>query len=337
MLLALAVLGSAAASNIRVLEEEGYQYIEDFSGYYAKYSTCFKVKIQDNNDDQVEGNSYFYNGKYHAQYNTYAAFKLCEDNSCGEDVCDSSIGYVTELQNYLENNVEYVQGYCNACNNKCGRRLEDNGDDDDEYEVDCDTCANQCDLLNAGGDGEDEANYLECQESFYDGDIQYYQAPACVNGKIVIGVFYDDECTVNTKVEPAIEFNYNTFGTVEGMCAACYGNDEVCENLYEDSLHCNGATPFDENEDSTMCKKFYNNVREVTYATRKRDLNFWGPILTGIFLIFGCGFCAQTYYIRHRNKATVDEKSVSLSKFDHGESGPPGKEQPISNPEIALT
>lgn len=333
MLFALAVLGLAVASDVRVLEEQGYQYIEDFSAYYAKYSTCFKVKIQDNNDDQVEGNSYFYNGKYHAQYNTYAAFKLCEDNSCGEDVCDSSIGYVTDLQNYLEQNVEFVQEYCNACDQCRRRHLEDG---DEGYAVDCDNCADKCSLYNAGGDGEDEANYLDCQESFNDGDIQYYQAPACVNGKIVMGLFYDDECTVNTKVDPAIDFNYNTFGTVEEICTSCDGNDEVCANLYEDSVHCNGATAFNENEDNGMCKKFYNNVREVTYAKRKNDLNFWGPILTGIFLIFGCGFCAQTYYIRHRNK-NVDEKSLSLSKFDHGESGPPKEEQATTSPEIALT
>ena len=72
-------------SSLRFLEDAGDK---DFSGSYAKYSNCFRVKIQNNNDDDAEGNSYFYNGKYYAQYETYAAFHLCSANECGKDSCD---------------------------------------------------------------------------------------------------------------------------------------------------------------------------------------------------------------------------------------------------------
>jgi len=307
---------------LRRLEESG-DGDKDFSGLYAKYSNCFRVKIQDDNDDDAEGNSYFYNGKYYAQYATYAAFHMCSADECGKDSCDSSTGYVTDLETYLESNVEFVQEYCNACVNQCRRRLEDEAEEEEEDEemyVDCDSCANQCSLFQGSDDGYDEANYLDCQAGYNDGETQYYQAPTCDSqGNIVIGMFYDEDCTVKSNAAMETEFKYETFGTVESMCAPCYGNDEICEELYDDATHCAGSSVTQGGDgDNTICKKYADAVREVTYARRKKKSHFFPVFVTVLILSGLCCFLSHTYFIRHRNKA--NEKSIPLSRFDHGTS-----------------
>lgn len=301
-------------SSLRFLEDAGDK---DFSGSYAKYSNCFRVKIQNNNDDDAEGNSYFYNGKYYAQYETYAAFHLCSANECGKDSCDASTGYVTDLNTYLESNVEFVQEYCNACSNQCRRRLEDAAEEEEMY-VECDTCSDQCALFQGNDDGYDEANYLDCQAGYNDGETQYYQGPTCdSSGNIVIGMFYDEDCTVksNAALDNHMEFKYETFGTIESMCAPCDDNEEVCGDLYDGATHCAGSSASNGNGDNTICKKYYDAVREVTYARRKRKRNFVPIFVT--LLILSCTFCflSHTYFIRHRNKA--NEKNMPLSQSDY--------------------
>ena len=96
---------------------------QDLSMFQLHTGVCFRVKMESDNDD--DGNSYFYNGAYRAQYSRYISYQLCSETYGCQD-------YVTDLDDYLENTVNYVQNLCNSCAKTCGRlrRLEEEQDDD---------------------------------------------------------------------------------------------------------------------------------------------------------------------------------------------------------------
>jgi hypothetical protein len=172
----MSLLSRAAARNLE----------ENFSGYSVKFARCFKVKIPDEDQDQ-EGNSYFYNGAYRSQSKAYAAFHLCSDN-CGD--CDTSIGYVSEINNFLDAGVNYVQQYCDNCQAQCRRFLEEGGQG---MRADCSTCSNICKSYRNGNGGTDETQYLNCQAAYADDNgLQYYAGPGCSDdGHVVIRLYYD--------------------------------------------------------------------------------------------------------------------------------------------------
>lgn len=291
---------------------DSYQYLDDLSGKYASYKTCFRLKYSDNDDDN-EGNTYFFNGKYYARYLHYAAFQLC--NECGSD-CDESTGYVTDLETYLETLTEFVQNYCAACTNQCRRRLEDeqeDEDDDNDVTVDCNICADQCSLYGSASSGYDEANYLECQAGYNDGETQYYQSPTCNtnDGTIVMGLFYDDECSVKSQESPEFSFDYHTFGTIQSMCVDCSENDDTC--LYADSTHCYGTQVM---QGDDVCKKYSEAVSTITYAARKKKFHILPKILTFLIVVGFAGFLSHAYFIRHR-----DKKNIPLATLDHSADG----------------
>lgn len=314
--------------------EDGGNNNKNYDNMYTSFVKCFRVKIDNGNDDS-EGNSYFYNGKYYAQYQTYVAFRLCSSNSCG-DSCDGSIGYIMDLRDYLDSNVQFVQNYCTSCSQQCRRRLEDAKQEEEEeeqyyVEPDCNTCKNYCSRYGSSNGGYDEANYLECQAVQVDGDIQYYQAPSCENGDIVMGLYYDEDCTVRSNAEVEGEFNYDTFYTVQGMCNACQNNDAVCADLFNDvSAECYSDGQAG-NDNNAVCKRYREAVRERKYSKSKRTLNVVPFFVTLFILGFVFAFLAQTYFIRHRNKDS--EKKVPLSSADHGASLAQ-QEQPSAIPPI---
>jgi hypothetical protein len=198
----VALLGQACATE-RFLEQ-GNDDSVDYTSYNMKFARCLRTKILEDNDD--EGNSYFYNGSYRSQSVSYASFYLCASGTkCG--TCDKTTEYVTDLENYLESTADYVQEYCGKCTNQCRRRLEDgeenedgedqeeeeDQEDDQAYSVDCDTCSSKCALLTSGNEGTDESQYLDCQASFVDDSgNQIYSAPTCgSNQGLTMGLFYD--------------------------------------------------------------------------------------------------------------------------------------------------
>jgi hypothetical protein len=192
------LLGQAScAPELRFLEQ-GNDAV-DYSSYNMKFGRCLRTKIIDDSDD--DGNSYFYAGAYRSQSISYASFYLCASGSeCGK--CDKTTEYVTDLENFLESNADYVQEYCGTCSNYCRRRLEDGDDaaeeddaaeDDAAANVDCDTCSTKCKLLTNGNEGTDESQYLDCQATFVDDSgNQIYSAPTCGSDYgIYMGLFYD--------------------------------------------------------------------------------------------------------------------------------------------------
>jgi hypothetical protein len=293
-----------AARDYRSLSE--YKYIDDLTGYYASYKSCFRVKV--NEDDDSEGNSYFYNGKYYARYNRYVAFQLC--NKCGDN-CDDTTGYVTDLDNYVKTMAYYVKDYCTACQN-CRRRL--NGEEEDIY-VDCSTCTKKCSVFNsASNGGNDAVDYLKCQAADNDGNTQFYQAPTCVDGVIQMGLFYDNECTVKTNQKPETLFDYRNFETIESMCFDCSSGNDIC--MYNDATHCVGSTTMKGDQDGDVCKKYSESVKEVVYSARKKKWNILPGILTFLIVASIFGFLSHTYYIRHR------DKKIALSTQDHSSDVP---------------
>jgi hypothetical protein len=290
---------------------EGYAYLDDVSGYNMIFSKCIRVKIQNNGDDDGEGNSYFANGRYHAQYQNYASFYLCDGgSSCG--TCDYSTEYVTDLITYLEASTGYIQGMCNACSANCRRRLEEEeeeeGDEDNEgggYDyssIDCSTCSKTCKNLSSNNGGADETNYLECQEAVENNGIQYYSAPQCGSEmNIIIGLYYDDDCTVKTSMELDYGFSYNTFHLMEDSCFDC--SSGLCEDLYDESLHCvNGYNKNNNADDDDMpvCK-VAKSMADRTYSKRKKQLKFMPLVILVVMLTLFFLFGSYTYYVRHKN------------------------------------
>lgn len=317
-----------ANSNGRRLEDgdgNSYTYLNDLSSYHTRFGKCIRVKVPNDNDG--EGNSYFYNNRYHAQYIPYASFHTCEsdgDDSCGN--CDYSTHYAIDLESYLEANVVYIQNYCEACAENCGdrRRVEDGDDNVQNYaqgENFCTSCTDQCSLILAGRDGTDETNYLGCQQSDADENgVQYYSGPQCSSdGNIVIGLFYDDECTVKSSSEYDLEFSYNSFETVENICIDC-SLDDTCGDLYAASSHClNGKTYYGDDDDLPVCKTYKIATMEWVYAVRQKSIG--GQVLLGVMVVAFTGmfgFLVYSYYVRHTRKiplASLDNDTTSAANF----------------------
>eukprot|EP00550_Attheya_septentrionalis_P007273 CAMPEP_0198289436 /NCGR_PEP_ID=MMETSP1449-20131203/7608_1 /TAXON_ID=420275 /ORGANISM="Attheya septentrionalis, Strain CCMP2084" /LENGTH=342 /DNA_ID=CAMNT_0043987753 /DNA_START=25 /DNA_END=1053 /DNA_ORIENTATION=- len=306
-------------SETRVLEDgSSYAYLNDLSSYSTQYSKCVRAKIQDDNDDQQEGNSYFVNGRYHAQYKTFASFVLCEDDGSSCGTCDYNTHYVTDLDTYLDSTITSIQEVCQACANQCGRRnLEDGGND---VVANCNTCVSECSLINYGNGGEDETEYMACQAAYADENsgIQYYSGPTCdSSGGLVIGLFYDEDCTVKTGSELDNGFSYDTFKTVETFCGSC--STGMCDDLYPYALHCFGAYNMNANAaedgDGVNSKSICKAAAQKTNNYKRTRKQKWHiiPVFLVVFSLFGgLTFGSYTYYIRHR-----DMDAAPMSSDDH--------------------
>lgn len=279
-------LNDAVSTATRHLEDENgnsYAYLDDISNYSLQYSSCVRVKLPNEyDDDQAEGNVNYYNGRYHAQYQRYATFHLCRSDGM-QCSCDESVEYTTDMAQFLQYSLNYFDEYCA------------NGD---------------CNDYNNGGD-EDESAYLECVAGYQDEDgTQYYYAPQCdenSNG-VVIGVFYDEECTIKTK-NSAPDLKYYKFQTVENTCVDCNGAG-YCNDIYQDSYHCmngNEASGMQEDNNMNVCgtvKKYLLNHDYSSVKNRKSGEKVFLKVffsLLALSLIGSATFLTYTYYIRHEN------------------------------------
>lgn len=339
------------ASSLRALEDNGYQYMESLSGYQMQFGKCVRVKVP-NDDDDGEGNSYFYNGHYYAQGQQFATVYLCDesndsDNSaCG--TCDKSKEYVTDLATYLDTTLEYAQTMCNSCEALCYRRQleeEEEAEEDEAEEVaymnvNCNQCRSTCQNMNflnqdqdADGDGVvDETQYLDCQQAFQDEDGNViYAGPQCDgDGDITIGFYYDEDCTVKSSSQDMdFGFAYGTFHGIQDMCLDCdpygTGQDDVCLGLYQDSTHCSSSgkdlNGNGDDGDLPVCKTVAKAHKEHFYGKHKKD---WRIIesLVAVVLIGGLCFAffslSYTYYLRHRrNSSTAANSKEPLADHDY--------------------
>jgi len=324
----------------RRVAEDGfsYSYLDDVSGYSMRYGKCVRAKVpQQYDDDQVEGNTLFYDGKYHAQYKRFASFYLCPDNNNNNkantcSACDYSTEYVMELEKFLESNVAYLQNYCDACLNNCRRRLGDSEDEEEEEEeneavdiqVDCNTCGDQCspwiDFYNNGNDVADEVDYLECAEAYEsDNGIQYYSAPQCgPNGELVIGLFYDDECTIKSASEYDLGFQYATFQTLENMCEDCSSGQ--CDELYPETQHCQNGFNANyanvEDEDNVKVCKAYKQANKVNTYKKRRKHNFVPLVFLSVIILAAFLVGSYSYYIRHSRKEPLANLDYAMQSDD---------------------
>lgn len=324
------ISSSSSGISIRFLEDvaNGDNYNGDLSQYTVTQGHCFRMKIVGDNDD--DGNSYFYNGAYRAQYKRYVSYSMCTSDGGSKTTCNQ---YVAEIDDYLEQTVEYVQSWCSACSASCRRRSlrELEGDDDQadaeaeaalEMTVNCNRCSSDCKLLNTnkGRSGTDESGYLACQvadNTDEEGsDITYYTAPQCENDHIVIGHFYDQDCSIKTNTLSDTDFSYNTFQTLEKMNLDCSVGTYACTNLYKKSVFCEEGAAGDQ-QDANLCKAASAAGRVYTYY--KKPFYKKVPITLIFFMIFGMGFgfgfLSYTYYVRHRRS-----KVIPMANLDqHGD------------------
>ena len=281
----------------------GYAYLDDLSGYTLRYSSCVRAKIpQENDDDAVDGNVNFYNGRYHAQYQIYATYHVC--SSCNE--CDTDVEYAMDAAEYLQTGMDHFENYCAACQNACRRRLDENNGGQDQ--VDCNVCSSSCGNYGKDNDN-DESAYVECAAGAVDDDgLQLYYGPQCADdGALAIGVFYDEDCTIKTKHD-APDFDYYKFGAVLDGCVDCASGD-TCEELYQESFHCvNGNDKQGQDNDMKVCAAVKNSLTTMDYSgVKKRHSGadaflkvFFFLLVTG--LVGGTAFMSYTYFIRHRGE-----------------------------------
>lgn len=311
---------------IRQLQDgSSYTYLDDLTGYSVQYANCIRAKIpQENDDDAVDGNVNFYNGAYRAQYQIYATFHLCGDGSSSDQcsVCDYDVEYTTDVNSFLETSMNYWDNYCDSCMNNCRRRkLEDNAANEEE-EVDCSEC-NACkNYGNSNNDDGDETNYLDCQAGIEEDGMQLYYGPQCSDdGEIVIGVYYDDECTIKTNHDSPNNFNYYKFGTLSEGCINCSTNQgaESCTDLYGEAYHCvNGNDKTGQDNEMNACAKVKAALRDVDYSNVKKRHSGADAFLKMFFVLLlfgmigGFFFLSYTYYIRH----TGDKTGSLLSSDD---------------------
>jgi hypothetical protein len=301
--LALSVLFALSAVNCLPLEAE-HRRIEDssvdLSSNVMRPGPCFHTKIRQNGDD--DGNAYFYNGSYRAQYNRYSSFFLCQKKN-GKTSCDYSQEYVSDLEGYLQRMTNYIGNLCTACASNCRRFLEDNYQDqdmDENWTVNCNTCASDCKLIFKADEEDNETNYLQCQYSHEDNNIAYYAAPACKNGQIVIGHFYDNECSVKATKDFIQDLSYNYFRTMELIEVDC--SSGFCDDLYKDSLFCDGGYSANGDDDSKLCKAALEASKVRSFYKKP----FYAKIHLKAFLFLGVvfgaafSFLSYTYYVRHR-------------------------------------
>lgn len=327
-------LSGSSASSPRALQDgdgNSYAYLDDLTGYSLRYSNCLRVKIpQEGDDDQVEGNVNFYNGRYHAQYQIYATFHVCSygnGDQCGS--CDYGVEYASDVNTFLETSLDHWEGYCEACDNACRRRLEDA---DAGNDVDCNSCSSACKSYSkaANNGGDDESNYVDCQAAYEEDGLQLYYGPQCSeSGDIVVGVFYDDECTIKTKHDTP-NFDYYKFGTVTSGCVDCSSErgEEACGDLYGESFHClNGKDQRGRDNDMNVCPAVKKATTSVDYSGVKKRRHAADAFLRVFFavllasLVGGFFFLTYTYYIRHRG----DKSQPMLSSEDvHVPEVPPG-------------
>lgn len=244
-------------------EEDGdNNAAQDLSAYSLQYSTCIKTKIA--SDDDAEGNSYYVNGAYRGQYNTYATFNLCTDSGNGQCTCDKSVEYATDMYTFLEGALAFL----------------------------------------GGAAGNDETDYLDCTYSGADNGIDYYLGPQCSDtGGLIIGTFYDDECTVKASYS-APSFSYTTFSAIQTTCQSCANGG--CDDLVEDSHQCSNGYDLAGDDDEGVCKAAKRATAVVDYSrvkARNSGAVLFAKVCIGMLvigLVGGAMFFAYTYYIRHR-------------------------------------
>ena len=303
-------------SQQRTLEDADgltYTYLNDLSGYSLAYSHCVRVKIpQQNDDDAVEGNTNFYNGRYHAQYSIYATFHVCgagnydASGQCYANNCNYDVEYAAPIADYLGYTLNYFYGDNDNNNNN----------------------------NNNGGGEVDESNYIECAAAFQEDDMQLYYGPQCSDDgtSIVIGVFYDEECTIKTKHDSP-DLGYNKFATIESGCVECSSDTgaEICTNMYDDAYHCAlGKDQRGQQDDYSVCSTIKKAMSSVDYSHVKKRHAGADMFLRVFFVFLACSsvagflFLSYAYYIRH---IRLDE-----AKVEGEEGGEPRSEYTLDSP-----
>jgi len=312
-------ISPAATRTLSDADGNDYAYLQSLSGYSLQYSHCVRVKIpQESDDDAVEGNVNFYNGRYHAQYSIYATFHLCGDgnydssNQCSASACDYDVEYAVPMDEYLQTSLQHWQRSC-----------ENDG-----------SSSSSCSYFGDDAAADDESQYTECVAAFQEDGMQLYYGPQCSDdgSSIVVGVFYDNECTIKTKYESP-SFEYNKFRAVESGCVDCSSDmgQNTCSTFYGGSYHCmNGKDQRGQDDKMSVCSTVKKAMTSVDYSgVRKRHsgadlflkvfLAFMTLSIVGLFL-----FASYSYFYQHklaeRDTMKSNDGDYNLTGYE-GEGG----------------
>jgi len=254
-------------------------------------------------------------------------FQACvqEGGSDGYEVCTM---YVSDLETFLDPAVQYAQSYCSSCSQSCRRlrTLEEGNNNGGGYSAtaDCSTCKQQCSsyLKNSGQSG--EANLLDCQlQQNYrrrrldendnnNGQVQYYTGPGCNNGQVVIGQFYDDECSIKAGNYDGQD-GFPLFEALAEIKFDCVNDSSgVCQELIQQSYNCDGNNNGDDS--ARLCRAGANASRARSYAHKKpwylRPGRWMSLIFVAGIAVVVLGFLSYTYYVRHRSVRKVPMASL---------------------------
>jgi hypothetical protein len=310
-----------------------YAYLESLSGYSLQYSHCVRVKIPEKyDDDTVEGNVNFYNGRYHAQYTAYATFHVCGDGDydssaqCSASSCDYDVEYAAPLGEYLQTSLEHWQRACEECQR-----------DGSSCPSSCANFANDNDNNNNNGNA-DESQYTECVAAYQEDGMQLYYGPQCSDDgtSIVVGVFYDDECAIKAKYDPP-SFEYAKFGAVQSGCVDCTSDQgqDACNDLYGESYHClNGKDQRGQDNEMSVCSTVKKAMTSVDYS-RVKKRNSGADLFLKVFLtllalsmVGGMLFLSYAYYVRHKKhdeslaeRMDADQREATADYAGYEEGG----------------
>jgi hypothetical protein len=192
-------VGSLLKSTRRLEDNAYFEY--DLSEFSLRFEKCQYVKTFDDDLAQDEDSESPLALKH------FVVYRLCPSDSCSDsDACDEGAygRYVTDVQSYLkytiENRQEYLENFCDTCDEQCNNDEDGDGEADYNAYYDC-SCSEVCNKYENLADYGyvDASEYMECQafqQNGDDDDNTMYIGPRCsTSGKqITIGMFSDENC-----------------------------------------------------------------------------------------------------------------------------------------------
>lgn len=319
------------------------------SGYSLKFQGCHHISQWNADADEDED--------VRIESKRLARFRLCPVNSCSSSSgagCNGQYGdYIVDMDTflamYMDNKEEADEQACeDYVTNSC----------DCYYADDKESCEETC-WANAGMSDcyeqeqnqyyqkkLDVADYMECTQYGANdegrrlndnGDSAYYIGPYCSDqgGKIVLGMFTDDSCTVFAddyggrvafETMAGTSLPYSTTSIVDTECYSCAGETEkneygyyetstkeACSELYEVAGKCESRLS---GEVSTVNESACTYMQGIK-ITRKNGIIISGlatrnKVASAFIGIFSCSFVLLGSYVYYL-KTKLDRGSVNLS------------------------
>lgn len=293
-------------------------FMRAMTGYnYLKFDECHELKVDiphityntTEDGDRVETVTY-------TQQNVpYVAYKLCTD--CSLKRCGDS-SFLAPLGTVIGNLISFTRNHCSSCYSSCF------GEDVTVVSDECQTCHEECAAIHQAeesgttNDPTDETTSLWCNPAYEDSyGAQYYSKATCGrDGHTMIGLFSDNQCTVQINSSYSKKFSYNMFNAMESFCMDCEANE--CYSEESLSLECvNGKNKNSAIVDDMNVCTAYQKVSKawVPFSSHSGNASkvFW--FFFFLLAIAGIGYYAYPHVLKY-----LDEQKNAQQKIqDDGE------------------